>query len=160
VTFRIRLFPGFGAAAIFIAQPCGCYGLKAIIGPLELGAIEGRWCREVLSVDPEQMIAAQMAAMVRAIGIPAWKAASLEYELPRIMKLPPGERMAAIQDLLEHVNPGMTTDDCPAPAKGGSRNDVEAGGYHSRSCRCGGDAGTGDPGADNRVEGCEDMGGS
>lgn len=110
MTFSIRLIPGFGAAVLFLAQPCGCYELRAVVGPLEIGAIEGRWCRNasLSAVDPEQAIAAQMAGMARMAGLPAWAAASFQDDLPRIMKLPPGERMAAIQALLEHVNPGMT----------------------------------------------------
>lgn len=41
----VRIVPAFGLAAMVVAQPCGCWEGKLLLGPIELGAIEGRWCR-------------------------------------------------------------------------------------------------------------------
>lgn len=124
-----HLRPAFGVALLVISQGCGCWELKAVLGCLELGVIDGRWCRnknnEQQAVDSSIGVSPieGILANLRAVGIPEWKIATLRDDLQRIMELPPTERLAAMHTLLEDLQPGITggtpPSDTPAPLVSG-----------------------------------------
>jgi hypothetical protein len=96
--------PAFGVATVIVAQPCGCWELNVLVGPVELKALAGRWCRNRnLPLPPPPGPLDFIAEGMRRSGAPEWKVVTLVEEAERISRLPMAERGAALLAMLRDI---------------------------------------------------------